>query len=86
MRTRLAGGLFFASLAVFAARAQTPLGTAFTYQGQLKQTGSPYGGAANLVFRLYNAQTGGSLLGTQTLNGIVVSAGLFTVQLNAALN
>ncbi|MBI5865406.1 MAG: hypothetical protein HZB38_13045, partial [Planctomycetes bacterium] len=64
--------------------AQTPLGTAFTYQGQLRQNGQPVFGDANLVFRLYDAATGGTLLGTQTLNGVPVADGLLTVQLNGA--
>ena len=66
------------------AAAATPLGTGFTYQGQLKQAGQPYSGSADLVFDLYDAASAGNLLGTQTLNGVAVTNGLFTVQLNAA--
>ena len=84
MRTQVAAGVLFAFLAVFAARGQTPLGTAFTYQGQLKQAGQPFNGSANLVFQLYAAASAGNLLGTQTLNGVAVAGGLFTVQLNGA--
>lgn len=40
------------------ATAQTPLGTGFTYQGELQQAGPPFNGPANLVFRLCDA-TGG---------------------------
>lgn len=63
-------------------RAQTPLGSGFTYQGRLQQSGQPYNGSANMVFRLYDATAGGSLKGTQTVNGVSVSGGLFTVALN----
>ena len=73
-----------AALGLNAALGQTPLGTGFTYQGQLKENGQPYSGSANLVFRLFDASSGGNLLGTQTLNGVNVSAGLLTVLLNAS--
>jgi hypothetical protein len=33
-------------------QAQTPLGTPFAYQDQLKPCGQPFNGNANLVFRL----------------------------------
>ena len=61
---------------------QTPLGTTFTYQGQLKQNGQLFNGTANLVFRLFAADTGGTPLGSQTLPGTPITAGQFTVQLN----
>jgi hypothetical protein len=66
------------------ARGQTPLGTAFTYQGRLESAGQPVNGAANIVFELYDASAAGSLLGTQSLNAVTVADGLFTVGLNAA--
>lgn len=64
--------------------AQTPLGTAITYQGHLRDNGTPFDGSADLVFRLYDAPSGGTLLGSQALNATPVVNGLFTVQLNAA--
>ncbi len=82
MRTRLVAGSLFVFVAVSASWAQTPLGTAFTYQGQLNQAGQPFNGPADLLFDLYDASSAGNLVGTQTLNGVPVSAGLFTVQLN----
>jgi hypothetical protein len=72
-----------AVLALSTALGQTPLGTGFTYQGQLKQNGQPFNGSVNLVFKLFDAASGGNLLGTQTLNGVDVSAGLFTALLDA---
>ena len=72
-----------AVLSLSAATGQTPLGTGFTYQGQLKQNGQPYNGSANVVFRLFDASSGGNLLGTQTLSSVNVSGGLFTVVLDA---
>ena len=71
------------ALCLAVAHGQSPVGSGFTYQGQLKQNGQPFNGPANLIFRLFDAATGGSLLGTQTLNGVNVSGGLLIVPLNA---
>jgi len=67
-----------------------PLGTAFTYQGQLKKNGAPIDGTAHLRFSLWDAAgsgsppVGGSQIGVgQLLANVAVSNGLFTVPLNA---
>ncbi len=67
-----------------AAIGQALLGTAFTYQGQLKDAGQPFNGSANLIFRLYDASVGGNLIGSQTLTGVGIAGGLFTVVLNGS--
>ncbi len=55
-------------------------GTAFTYQGQLQNNGSPASGTYNLEFSLFNANTGGTAVaGPVTTNDVVVTNGLFTV-------
>ena len=61
---------------------QAALGTAFTYQGQLKKAGNPVNGACDFQFSLYDAASGGSPIGVQTTTGITVTDGLFTVQLD----
>jgi len=58
---------------------QTALGTAFTYQGQLKQYGNPVNGTCDFRFTLYDAADAGTSLGTQTKTGISVTNGLFTI-------
>lgn len=77
----LIASAFVVSLASQVA-ADTPLGPSFTYQGSLKQGGHAFTGTANFVFTAYDAATGGFLVGSQTVNGVAVNAGLFTVQLN----
>ncbi len=58
-------------------------GTAFTYQGQLQNNGSPASGTYNLTFSLFNINAGGSAVaGPVTTNGVAVSNGLFTVTID----
>jgi hypothetical protein len=62
---------------------QSSLGTAFTYQGRLEDASGPVDGDCDLRFKLFNAASGGTQIGgTQTLTGVAVSEGLFTVQLD----
>lgn len=62
------------------AGAQTPVSTAFTYQGQLKQSGAPYNGEADLAFSLYDAAAGGNITGGPVwIDDVNVVNGLFTV-------
>jgi len=61
-----------------------PLGSGFTYQGQLRSNGSPANGSYNLEFRLFDALAAGNQIGSPvSLNGVSVTNGLFTVQLNS---
>jgi hypothetical protein len=61
---------------------QAALGTGFTYQGQLKSSGSPVNGSCAFDFGLWDAASGGGQLGiTQTVTTTVMG-GLFTVVLN----
>lgn len=58
-------------------------GTAFTYQGFLRQSGLPANGSYDFQFSLWTAATGGTQVGTtQTITGVSVQSGLFTVTLN----
>lgn len=62
---------------------QAVLGTAFTYQGQLKKGGSPVNGTCDLQFKLYDAASGGTQIGsTQSKVNVAVSDGLFAVELD----
>ena len=55
-------------------------GTAFTYQGQLQNNGSPASGIYNLTFTLFSTSTSGvAIAGPVTNNAVNVTNGLFTV-------
>ncbi len=59
------------------------LSTGFTYQGQLKQAGTPFTGAVDLDFSLWTAAEGGDPVGPgQRLADVQVVNGLFTVGLD----
>ncbi len=63
---------------------QTPMGTGFTYQGQLKQAGNVYNGDADMLFELFDDSEAGNSVGVQEITAVPVTNGLFTVELNAA--
>jgi len=59
---------------------QSALGTAFTYQGQLKKGGNPVNDTCDLQFSLWDAATAGTQVGSlQTKTGVTVSNGYFTI-------
>jgi hypothetical protein len=58
-------------------------GTSFTYQGQLRRSGSAYNGVCNFQFSLWDAASAGTLQsGTLAINSVNVANGLFTVVLD----
>ncbi|HET9493721.1 MAG TPA: hypothetical protein VFR15_05780 [Chloroflexia bacterium] len=60
-----------------------PVGSAFTYQGSLKNGGNPANGQFDFQFKLYDALSGGGQIGsTLTVGNQTVAGGLFTVQLD----
>jgi N-acetylneuraminic acid mutarotase len=76
--------LLLLSLVEFAHRSNAQ-GTAFTYQGELSDTGGPLNGYHDLRFTLYDALTLGNQIGSPALaNNVQVNGGLFTATINAA--
>jgi len=62
---------------------QAVLGTAFTYQGQIKKAGVLVNGACEFQFSLWDAASAGNQVGTtQALAGVNVTNGLFNVPLD----
>src|SRR4051812_32887841 len=71
--------LVFSSMAL----GQTPVGTAFTYQGRLTDNGAPANGQYDLQFALYNfAAIGSPFAGPVTVQDVNVSNGLFTTTID----
>lgn len=72
----------FWSLAAFS-WAQTPLGTAFKYQGMLTNAGAPATGAFDLQFSLFDGSTAGTQVGsTLSVNDLAVTNGVVNVDLD----
>jgi len=70
------------AVATLPSTAAVPVGTSFTYQGQLKRVGVPLTDTCDFEFLLFTADAGGSQVGaTQPFNAWPVTNGLFTVEL-----
>lgn len=90
LRYRCAPGALGLILLSCAVSYGAPLGTGFTYQGQLKQNGVSVNGPADLVFALWTEPGAGAQVGpTLTFDGLggnpapaTVAGGLFQVELN----
>ncbi len=68
---------------VFAAPAFAgPVGTAFTYQGEVTNAGAPINGNVDLRFRLYSLAAGGVQIGNTLQATTVAADGRFTVNLD----
>ncbi|MCC6562949.1 MAG: hypothetical protein IT478_16445, partial [Xanthomonadales bacterium] len=74
--------LLLAAAIALALPATAPRAEPFTFQGFLEQAGTPLNGSANLAFKLYDAQSAGSQIGsTLTANAWPVAAGVFSIDL-----
>jgi len=79
---------FISPLALALALATTqslaaPLGTGFTYQGELQVSGTPANGAFDFEFTLFDATTDGTELGaTIDVQDVTVTDGIFSVELD----
>jgi len=69
----------FVSLAT-ATMAGPPSGAAFTFQGQLEQSGSPVTDNCDIELGLFDVDTGGIAIATESFLKVAVVNGLFTVR------
>jgi hypothetical protein len=75
--------LLLGVLAAAGAASAQAIGTAFTYQGQLLDSGSPANGSYDFQLVLYDVAIGGSQVGPiVTRDDVAVGGGLFTVALD----
>jgi hypothetical protein len=75
--------LFTSFLLVASADAQSTLSTAIPYQGQLSDGGNPATGQYDFEFKLFDATTAGSQIGsTNSKENVQVSSGSFAVELD----
>src|SRR5881227_3700126 len=85
MRLKLLGVNFFAIFVMviamlFAANTVIAQTSSFTYQGRLTDGGSAANGNYDLQFALFDSLSGGAQIGaTQTINTVLVTNGVFTV-------
>ncbi len=78
-------GSAFAAILVFNVHLSTAFAqgaTAFTYQGQLQSSGTNVNGTNGMIFTLYTAATGGTVIGSPSTNSLAISKGLFAVNLD----
>lgn len=83
-RSHLMGGAILAAVALFhsPADAQTPLGSAFTYQGELRLTNIVVDQPTDFIFDLFGQSAGGVSLGNNSRPNVSVARGVFTVELD----
>lgn len=85
--TRIARFASALILAACGAVSAAPIGTAFTYQGQLTKLGAPVNGTADLKFSLFTEAIGGSQVGaTQTIPAVPVIDGLLSTQVDFGIS
>lgn len=82
-RLVILAGLLLACLLLPGLASAQAVGTAFTYQGELRLAGEAVNGAQDFEFRLFDsAQDGGQIGPTVARSGIVVQEGLFSAELD----
>ncbi len=74
--------LLFIFVMLLAAGTVNTQTTEFTYQGRLLDGSVPPTANYDLEFRLFSAETGGTLLGSESRPAVAVANGVFTVRLN----
>lgn len=82
MKHLLIGALLLSSACAAVAQTEA-LGTEFTYQGNLRQSGSPANGFYDFQFELFDVADGGAFVGIPVvMEDVEVIEGVFTVELD----
>jgi hypothetical protein len=74
--------LLVAALLAAAGATAAPVGSTFTYQGELRASGVPAQGPHDFQVELYDADTGGSPITTVDIDDAIVTEGLFSLPLD----
>ncbi len=74
--------LLVAALLAATGAAAAPVGSTFTYQGELRASGVPANALYDFEVELYDAEVGGSPLATVTVDDTAVTEGLFSLPLD----
>ncbi len=70
------------ALVLFVLSAAVSANTTLTYQGHLEQADVPAGGTVDMQFRLFDAASGGTELGNQSISNVQLHEGHFQVPLD----
>ena len=85
--SRLYGLLVVGFILATSVIAAKPLGSEWTYQGQLNQSAQPVNGSADFEFKLWDDPNAGTQIGaTVAVNDVSITDGLFAVQLDFGQN
>ena len=79
---RSVGFLWCAIGPIVASASAAQLGTSISFQGQLKNAGAAVNDTCDMDFDLWDAGTGGAMVGSISLGAVDVSDGLFDVALD----
>ncbi|MGC9315718.1 MAG: hypothetical protein ACP5G4_08880 [bacterium] len=77
---RIIGLILLVALSLSAA----PIENVLSFQGNIVEGGAPVDGPRNIVFRLYDTESGGGALWEESHAGVPISGGLFNVELGGA--
>jgi len=79
---RLQINIGLALVALVATTMAEPIGSGFTYQGQIKELGTPLDGSVDLKVTLFSVAINGTPLNEVDITDVPVTNGLFTVELD----
>ncbi|MEA3307231.1 MAG: hypothetical protein U9Q34_05560, partial [Elusimicrobiota bacterium] len=67
---------------IFSSYAYCGVPAKINFQGRLEESGQAVNESRNMVFKIYDAESGGVLIWTSQLNNVTVTNGLFSINLD----